>query len=66
MDTIKVCDKQYLISKIWTVGSSEAEDNNNRMDTHSMVGIYNSRFTEECKRLSEDDIIINGVKYFKI
>lgn len=48
------------------VGSSEAEDNNNRMDTHSMVGMSNSRFTEECKRLSEDDIIINGVKYFKI
>ena len=36
------------------VGTPEAEDSKNRMETCSMVGVSKSSFAEKCKGLFED------------
>ena len=38
------------------VGTLEADDTKNKIEAHSMVGVYKSCFAEECKRSFADDI----------
>ena len=46
---------------MYMVGTPEAEDSKNRMETHSMVGVSKFSFAEECKNLFKDEIRIDEV-----
>ena len=65
MDSINVYDKQYLISKICTVGTPEVEDSKKILEVYSMVGLSKSKFSGDYKRQFEDNIKINGVSLLK-
>ena len=50
------------MAKMCTIGTSEVDDNESRMNTHLMIGKLNYSLDEECKRFSKDKKIINDVK----
>ena len=45
-----------------TIGTSEVDDNESRMNTHLMICKLNCSLDEKCKRFCKDKKIINDVK----
>ena len=62
IDGINTCDKRYSKSKICMVGTSEANNCNNRVLSHSMIGNAHYSFAEEFKRLCGISGRENGTK----
>ena len=51
IDSINVCDKRYLKSKMCMIGTPEVDDCIKRIKAHSMIGNTYYSCEEECKRL---------------
>ena len=47
------------------IGTPEADDKESRMNDHSMIGSASCSLAQECKRLCDDDVRVNGVKGYR-
>ena len=48
--------------KMCMIGIPEVDGSESKMNIHPMVGSTSCSLAEECKRLCDDEVIINGVK----